>query len=72
MRIHRTLYGPYDLTTGTTMAVFQTTEGDKELLFETFNDYYAFDQNLPMDVSFDTEGKAQVEQKVFVWQEYYS
>ncbi len=72
MIIHRTLYGPYDLSTGTTMAVFQTSEGDKELLFETFNDYYAFDENLPMDVSFDLEGKAQVQQKVFVWQEYYS
>jgi hypothetical protein len=54
------------------MAVFQTSEGDKELLFETFNDYYAFDENLPMDVTFDLDGKAQVQQKVFVWQEYYT
>lgn len=51
------LWGPFETGEGTTVfAVYKTTVGDKELFFDTFNDWYQFNKGMPREADDYTYG----------------
>ena len=50
--VYRTLCGPYETNEGV-IAVMQTSDGDEEIYFDSFHDWYEMDLELPCDYDDD-------------------
>jgi len=69
--IYRTIYGPYIVPTedDQVVAVMQTSEGDMEIFFDSFQEFYETDTELPHDYD-DDEFEDMPEEALPGW-EYY-